>query len=299
MSNNGYVFFLKDNLPYAVSKSTGEIVDAINTVIPVGSIVYTPEQQEEYRERKEQERLRALRREQGNELGYFYFLSREHQLGNISAETVGRLIYLLTYLDYDGNLMLSQRTHLQKSDLESVMGFSKWTVNRFLKEITPSYITESKDGLKLTNADVVRGRLNKTDKVYQKMYINTIRKIYKSVKPSNHKHLGYIFQTIPYINLEYNILCTNPNEVELEKIEPITIGDFCKMIGFDVSNFHRLKKIYNSITFEINGQEQYFLSFVSNENNADTIRMFVNPRVLYSGSDYKKVEVLGLFTKKK
>ena len=56
-------------------------------------------------------------------------------------------------------------------------------------------------------------------------------------------------------------------------------------------------KLYRQITFEINNQREYFLTFVMNEADAEHIRIFVNPRIIYSGSDYKKVEVLGAFTK--
>ena len=74
-----------------------------------------------------------------------------------------------------------------------------------------------------------------------------------------------------------------------------------KTYAIDVDADIRAQNLLNTskfVTFDVNGQEQYFLSFVSNENNPDAIRMFINPRVMYSGSDYTKVEVLGLFTKR-
>ena len=39
----------------SVQRSTGEVLPAIAVNVPVGSIIYTPEQQEEYKRRKEQE----------------------------------------------------------------------------------------------------------------------------------------------------------------------------------------------------------------------------------------------------
>ena len=37
----------------SVQRSTGEVLPAIAVNVPVGSIIYTPEQQEEYKRRKE------------------------------------------------------------------------------------------------------------------------------------------------------------------------------------------------------------------------------------------------------
>lgn len=47
----GYEYF-DDH--YAIQRSTGEIVEANWTHLPVGTIAYTPEQQEIYKEKKKQ-----------------------------------------------------------------------------------------------------------------------------------------------------------------------------------------------------------------------------------------------------
>lgn len=295
----GYTFYEENGNDYAVNNSTGEILDAVKTILPVGSIVYTPEQREAYKRRKEIERLKAQRIEQDSDLGYFYFLRKDHEMGKISADTLGRLIYLLTYLDYDGSLMLSQREPMKKSDLGNVMGLSRSTVWRFWQEINGRYIVETDGVLKLSNNDVIRGKLCTDGHVYQKFYINAIRKLYYRIKqPSRHKYLGYVYMTLPYINLEFNIICHNPDETNLNEVKPMSIGEFCNTIGYDAGNFDRLRKIYSQITFDVNEEEQYFLSFVMNNYDANSIRMFVNPRILYSGSDYKRVEILGAFCKK-
>ena len=294
-----YTYFEENGNDYAVNTLTGEGLDAIKTIVPVGSRIITPEQQEAYKKRKEIERLKAQRIEQDSDLGYFYFLRKDHETGKISADTLGRLIYLLTYLDYDGNLMLSQRKPMKKSDLENVMGLSRSTVWRFWQEINGRYIVETDGVLKLSNNDVIRGKLCTDGHVYQKFYINAIRKLYRRIKKtSHHKYLGYVYMTLPYINLEFNIICHNPDETNLKAVKPMSIGEFCNKIGYDAGNFDRLRKIYSQITFDVDEEEQYFLSFVMNNYDANSIRMFVNPRILYSGSNYKDVEMLGVFCKK-
>lgn len=76
-----------------------------------------------------------------------------------------------------------------------------------------------------------------------------MRKLYIMVQPSQHKHLGYLFKMLPYVNLEYNVLCHNPLESNLDDIQLMTVSEFCGAIGYDISNWHRLNKIYK--TFDL------------------------------------------------
>lgn len=296
MRNLGYDYIKDDRgrKDYAVSRATGEVTDAVTITVPAGSIVRTPEQQRAY---KEIEAKKSLYRKAKNEFSHFYFVLREGQLGNLSAETAARLVFLCTYLDYDGHFMLTERRRMKKNDLQEVLGLSTGTTHKFWTEVNPAYIAEDDDGLILTNGDIIRGAITDYGKSYQKFYNTAIRKVYKNTKATRHRHLGYIYQVLPFINIEYNILCWNTDEKELDDIEQMSIAEFCDMIGYNVAEYTKLIKIYKGITFEINDHLEYFLTFVANEAEASSIRIFVNPRILYSGSDYKKVEVLGAFTK--
>ena len=65
-----------------------------------------------------------------------------------------------------------------------------------------------------------RGKLkNKTAVEYQQFYFNGVRALYKSANGKNHNHLGYLFQLIPLINREWNVLCKNPLETELDAVK--------------------------------------------------------------------------------
>lgn len=294
----GYNYFTDENgKELAVNMNTGEVTDAITITVPVGTTVRTPEQQKAYKEFKAHEAKTFFRRKMMDELGYFYFVLCEHKLGKLSAETAARLIYLCTYLDYNKNFMLTQRQHMKKSDLQEVLGLSTGTTFKFWKEVNPQYIIEDVDGLKLISDDITRGTITDSKKSYQRFYIDAIRKVYLETKPTRHRHLGYVYQVLPFINFEYNIICWNPEEKVLDNIKPLTVAEFCGFIGYNAGDYKKLLKLYRQITFEINNQREYFLTFVMNEADAEHIRIFVNPRIIYSGSDYKKVEVLGAFTK--
>lgn len=140
-----------------VDKISGEIVGEM----PVGSKVITPKQMEARRQYSSRKNNYEMRKCNNSELGYFYFIYHEHQLGNISAETVGRLIYLLTYVDYNNNFMIRKNCHMKKSNLQEVLHVSRATANRFWNEIKDVYIKESDKGLMLDSLKMsIKNRWN-------------------------------------------------------------------------------------------------------------------------------------------
>ena len=100
---------------------------------------------------------------------------------------------------------------------------------------------------------------------------------------------------LPFINIEYNMLCKNPLEENLDDVEVLTVKEFCEIIGYDYSQISRLANIYKQITFDVKGRQERFCSFVTDGLDLANGQIFVNPRILYSGTDYVKVQVLGKF----
>lgn len=286
----------------AINKNTGEISKTIRIETVPGTIVLTPEQQEQRRKAWEVYQNRAIRKNLNRPLGNFFFIQNDSDFGDITPATLARLIYLNTYLNFENNqLMLKKDAPMYRKDLIRVLKISKGAISKFWHEVSPKYIMESESGLIFTNNNYFfRGYLNKTQKDdlyrYRKFFIRGIRKLYHSVgNVSQHKHLGYIFQMLPFINIEYNVLCHNPLETDYEKIEPLTLQEFCKEIGYNISQVSRLLNIYKNIVF-CNGQR--FCNFVNDGLDRNNSKIFINPHVLYSGSNYANVEVLDVFTRR-
>ncbi len=283
-----------------VERSTGEVLKTVNVDIPIGSIYYTPEQQKAYKKRKERERKNEQIRRVNSPLGKFFFVPSDEQFKGIAPETVTRLIYLSTFMDYENNrLMVSKRISMKRKDLVTVLNVSKATVSRFWKEISPTYIVESANGLLFTNKDVFkRGRIqNRKFLQYQKFYINGVRKLYEATETKNHKRLGCLFKLLPFINIEFNLLCYPKYimETDLEKIELISIYEFCRWIDFDVKHLNDLVSAYRNICFDVNGRCERFCVLSYDGVNKRNAKICINPHILYNGSDYTKVEVLGAF----
>ena len=128
---------------------------------------------------------------------------------------------------------------------------------------------------------------------WQKIYIDSVKKLYRMAGKHMHRYLGYVFKMLPYINIQYNILCYDDVfEKNLNNIRQMTDKEFCKEIGYDYSQIARLRKVYRNIRFEVGGRMEAFCAFV--DAGCGT-RIYVNPHVLYSGTRPDLVEVLGSF----
>ena len=123
-----------------------------------------------------------------------------------------------------------------------------------------------------------------------RLYIKSIRSLYTQAKISEHKLLSYLFQAIPFVNVNYNILCFNPLENDLQKVKPMIMKDFCVIIGYSQDNDRRLKTKLKGLRL----QQLPVFSFV---DNADGLFCYINPNVYYAGNKWEEVKVLGRFQK--
>lgn len=285
-----------DGLRYSLNHNTGEVKKLCNIEIEEGTKVriITPEQQEIIKSKEQQKIYKA---DLYNELGDFYFIMNENKLGNLSPANATRLIYLCTYLNYDNEFMLNNIKEMRKSDIKDLLKISKRSFYNFWNEINPTYIVEDKNKLKLNTKEINKGKTTSKKTSYRKLWIKQVQELYEATPISKHKHLGYVFQLLPFVNIEYNIVCQNQNERILDKIRPLTIKDFCDIIGYNPNQSARLIETYKNITFDFKGEKEYFVSFVTNTGNLDEAKIFINPHVIYSGSNYKNVEILGAFVK--
>lgn len=118
---------------------------------------------------------------------------------------------------------------------------------------------------------------------------NSVRALYRAADRSKHKHLGHVFKMLRYINVQHNILCRNPMEKDREHIVPITFGQFCELAGYDTSQCSRLISYFMGIKFRVGDHEEHFCKFVTNRKCLSYSWIFINPNVLYSGTDPESV----------
>lgn len=295
-----YVNFGDNDAVKAVNNETGEVTDAVWMCVPVGSRVYTPDSLNARNAYLKQAEDNKLRRTPSNQR--FFMVPHNTDFSDLLPATLTRLIFLNTFVDANNRLMLTERKPMQKKDLADVLGISQTAVKKFWNEVCPKYMTECDDGLILTAPEIfIRRKLARhgTYIPYEKFFVTGIRKLYKATDKANHKHLGYIFQMLPFINLQYNILCHNPEETDLDKIDSMSLSDFCSAIGYDVSNLSRLLSTYRKLKFDVNGKPERFCACVYDGLDLKSAQMFVNPHILYNGHNLEKVRILGAFCSEK
>lgn len=280
---------------FFVELGTGEVYDAVTMIVPEGSQLITPEQQRRNRERRERQKIRRSEEAITAVLGKFYLLAVDTDFSNLSPATVARLVYLATYLRYGTNsLYWTKRTPITRRMLPEVLGVSEDTAGRFMKE-AEGYISADENGcIHMDRLAFVRGRLPAEHAGYQKLRIEAVRRLYKAADVADHKRLGYIFLMLPFISIDYNILCHNPYADDISAIEPMTVKEFCEKVGlaYNRTTVFRLRRIYADIQFEIDGERQLFCGFATDGVHPENDKIFVNPRVLYSGRDIVKVRGL-------
>lgn len=275
----------------AVDGETGEVLD--------GAKIYTKEQLEANKRHKEiQKKAEQYRADKPENQFVWNLFNGYKNLSDLKPQTAIRLTYLATYLEYDSDFLKNNGDLITREKMQSLMVLNDTAFKKFIKEVTDKgYLIKEKKCYRINKEVFNKGKLKPSKDLAEnramRIYINAIRKLYLATPSVKHVYLGYVFQLIPYVNREYNIVCHNPLETNRENIDPITVGQFCDLIGYDKSNASRLINVYRDITFEWQGKEMTFCGYYWEPKKAD-MRFFVNPLIFFAGSDYHRVEILEL-----
>ena len=276
------------------NKNTGEIIDGITILTPEDKLL-----QRQMINLKKQKEINWI---SSGEENFIFYLFNKH-FDDLSSQSIVRLIYIATYIDYSNNILCyDNKVLLTKKDIKKLMLLSDSVFKRWFNEmINKKYIIQKENNFYITDKYFRKGQLNKNlsdykNSKYTRIYINAVRKLYLTTKSTSHSVLGYIFQLIPFVNLQWNIVCNNPLEPDKDLINPLTIGEFCDIIGYDKKNAKRLIKIIASIKFEWKNKIQRFCSYIY-DSDITNMMIFINPNIFYSGDNFSEVEVLGVFFK--
>lgn len=271
-----------------VDNDTGELFE--------NCVLRTQEEIEGYKKHLKHLEKKAMIHEAHRKNGAFVWLIYHSEqvldLG-ITPDQLTKLIYISTFIDYDNKLKVNSIA-MRKIDMQKILDISERTFKSFWHAITSADILRVGDdgGLYLNDSIFMKGKIKRktipSDEYKIRLYKNSIQKLYKQSKVTEHKFLSYLFQAIPYINIDYNIISHNPQERDLSLVQPMQMTDYCTLVGYDPENARKLKTKMKSLT--INGR--YVFSFVDNN---DGLFCYVNPYVCYAGNKWDEVKVLGKF----
>ena len=230
--------------------------------------------------------------------------------GKLKEATLTRFIYLSTFIRYYDNenndiiteeinnrkfikkvigcsVLMNSRTYLKTDNLSRFLGVSDRTSRDFLRECIDNDMMYIKnDKIYITSKYVFCGEIKNFIKLsgncHMRLYVDCVRNIYKRASIEEHKLLGYLFMMIPFVNIEWNTLCHNQFEKNIDNIDRMTTQEFANIIGYNKKNVYRLhNKLLN-----IKVAEEFAISITMYGSKS---YIFVNPKIFYSGENKEKI----------
>ena len=230
-----------------------------------------------------------------NFVWFFYEDGKEIFDGKLNDTDISDIFNLATYMDYkDNRLKYDNNVKIHKKDLMSLLNIKERKYYKFIKECTDANILNIEDdetvtmSFKYFGKGKIKNLKNSKSMVITRIYCDTIRYLYKNCKEKFYKNLSYLYIILPYVNREYNILCNNPEEDNLEKINCINMVQLCEIVGYNPKNSYRLKQSLKNILIE----DRPIVSWV---DNASGEYIFINPSLYYAGTKHIEVKILGKF----
>lgn len=266
------------------------------------------QKKEYYKKLKKKQEENKIINQKYEEYGAFiwsiYNIS-EKTFPQLKPSNITRIMFLSTYLHYDGYLAFSKNKPLSKDDVFQLLKISQREFYNFYNEMIDNKIFYLKDDKIYINEKMFsKGKLDskktaefiQDNKYITRLYIDGVRELYNKSTPRSHKTLSYLFQILPYVNRQYNIVCFNPLETDLKLVQNMRLGEFCEIIKYDKTHAKRLFTILFDPQFKIDGQIKTAMRYVVDKSfDKQTYSMFINPRVYYAGDKWQEVEVLGKF----
>ena len=298
-----------------VEQESGEILEEFTD----GSIIMSEPELQQKREYFKSKSLKdsqlKYQKKRADTLGNFIWCAYPISFNifdlSLKPSNLTRLIYLATYLDYDNCLIedvmpFKEKQPLTKKRISQILNLSSTEFSCFFDEVVNKRkIISCEQGKYYMNTKLFgKGELPKSKinafakrNVYiTTMYRNSIREMYIGSKPRLHKQLSYIFKILPYVNRQYNIVAYNPLEDDLDKVSPMTLTDFCKTIGYSITNTTHLFSLLSDVLVDGNKESAILYSPVIKGSNK-TKCIIVNPKIYYAGNKLLEVEILCDFTK--
>lgn len=229
--------------------------------------------------------------------GEFYFKERmdnkRFKINSEEGSDLARLIYSLTYMDYDRILKTENGGYIDKSVLFKIMNvdrkiFNKW-FDKMIDDNIFMYIDNSY--IAIMSEEYIKGNLpDIKSRHYTKLYNDTIREIYEANKGKSMNAMGLIFKMIPYIHKDTNAVCINPKCKDSDRIKYITAGQIAKELGYS-DKILQMEKMLSKFTLS-NGEP--IILFVSNGERFKD-KVLINPIVMFGGNSKDLPQIHNLF----
>lgn len=243
-------------------------------------------------------RKKFAKKDQEQNQGYFIwalFKYCDEIFPKMKLPNLTRLFYLSTFIAYDDNRLSLDGgyTFMNKRIVKTKLGLTDKVFTDFWNEmISEDILSEDDNKFVTVNTHLFRrGPIDKRcQRDFSRVYCNCVRYLYENCSNvRDHTKLAYIFKIIPFVNRKTNIVCFNPEEMDMEKIQPMSFGDFCDKVEYRRSNASRLFK--DLIKYTVQGK--HLLCYVALDNYAiSSMFMIINPGIYYGGAEHNEAKFI-------
>lgn len=227
-----------------------------------------------------------------NQGNYFYFLIY-NQLITDFPESEGLLfkfIYLCTYGDYDdkGGLLIYNKQPLVYKDFYNILHLSNKRTDDAINEmLQKELLIQCGDNYKPNPKYYMRGGIKGYIGNITRIFNKGMQELYTKATYNEHKLLAHFIPLLPYVNLRYNVICSNPEETDIKKLKPFNLKQVADAFGVDKSNSPRLRK--KLLAIRVHGFP--LMGYFTRDFGGGELKCFiVNPYVFYKAPGMKDME---------
>lgn len=220
---------------------------------------------------------------------------------DIDRANIARIIYLATYIDYNDrkeNLLILHKKnnkveHMTKKEIQQKLGLKRDAFLAFLSDMKKhNLIFEVEEKFYLNPEYFSKGENFYKNKEYVRIMINTTRYLYEHTTIRQHKTLSYVFQLIPYANWKLNILCKNPLEVDIGRLDKLSLKDICELLGLSTNrnSMYLFRDNLRKFHIKVDGHKYYLFAYskvYAGEKTKDYY--IINPLVIWGGNNTEEI----------
>ena len=247
---------------------------------------------EYFQYKKSQDKLGRLT----EELGGFYMLYYNESLfdNKIDIKHICRIIFLATFLEYDTNKLIERqgRTNitLTEKDIKRELNLDNKTYKSFKEEMIANEIMSIKeDGVYLSFNYFKKGTAIRDGRSFSRVYVSTIRELYRQVSGRQHKTLSHLFRLLPFCDYEYNTISSNPNTDEALSTT-LTKEEIANLLNLDLKGYEKVEASLMNLKVVLKGEVYYVMGSVTFGRGREKKRFYVvNPLIYNSGDNFESL----------
>lgn len=224
---------------------------------------------------------------------FFFFWYSEALKEEYDMAYMVRLLYMASFINYDNVMTYSNGKKIKKKDLEKILQLSRnetYKTIKYLVENSLVYIDEQTKVVSIDEKCIKKGSINmKKEKLIDigaiRVFNQGIKELYPQFNAKSHKTLGWFIKLLPYVNIHYNILCSNPLEEDMELIKPLSWKNIKNMVGGKTDSFSKNKNRFINTVIK----EQCLICQMKFNKKS---LIFVNPNLFYKGNKIEYMQIM-------